>query len=211
MTAFTTISNALVAVGAKPFATTVQALRDNPLAILEADSTAPVIPTIWNPYNKVTNGDANTGLIWSFAANGTVATVTSPDFVDGYEYAFWFDEVRQTNTVLNPLTVNFYRETSAAYSGVSTLVGSLSSSASASGYFEILMPRRVQRQHVAVLYSNALDATDVVVSDNPDRRIVKHTTAQKLQRVQFGVSGGNSITGSGSTGRIFMYRRKVQM
>jgi hypothetical protein len=43
MTAFTTISNALVAVGAKPFATTIQALRDNILAVQEGDPTAPKI------------------------------------------------------------------------------------------------------------------------------------------------------------------------
>jgi hypothetical protein len=43
MTAYTTISNALVAVGAKPFATTIQALRDNILAIAEDDPTAPKI------------------------------------------------------------------------------------------------------------------------------------------------------------------------
>lgn len=42
MTAYTTITNALVAVGAKPFATTVQALRDNPIAIAEADATVPL-------------------------------------------------------------------------------------------------------------------------------------------------------------------------
>lgn len=41
MTTYTTITNALVAVGAKPFATTIQALRDNPLAIAEADATVP--------------------------------------------------------------------------------------------------------------------------------------------------------------------------
>lgn len=40
MTAWTTISNALVAVGAKPFATTIQALRDNVLAAMEGDATA---------------------------------------------------------------------------------------------------------------------------------------------------------------------------
>ncbi len=40
MPAYTTISNALVSVGAKPFATTIQALRDNPLAIAEGDPTA---------------------------------------------------------------------------------------------------------------------------------------------------------------------------
>lgn len=41
MTTYTTITNALVAVGAKPFATTIQALRDNPLAIAENDATVP--------------------------------------------------------------------------------------------------------------------------------------------------------------------------
>ena len=40
MTAWTTISNALVAVGAKPFASTMQALRDNVIAAFEGDPTA---------------------------------------------------------------------------------------------------------------------------------------------------------------------------
>lgn len=41
MTTYTNITNALVAVGAKPFATTIQALRDNPIAIAEGDATVP--------------------------------------------------------------------------------------------------------------------------------------------------------------------------
>jgi len=41
--AWTTISNALVAVGAKPFATTIQALRDNPVAIAEGATGAPQV------------------------------------------------------------------------------------------------------------------------------------------------------------------------
>lgn len=43
MTAWTTLSNALVAVGAKPFATTIQALRDNPIAIAEGALDAPKV------------------------------------------------------------------------------------------------------------------------------------------------------------------------
>jgi len=39
--AWTNISNGLVAVGAKPFATTIQALRDNPVAIAEGATGAP--------------------------------------------------------------------------------------------------------------------------------------------------------------------------
>lgn len=48
MTTYTSISNALVAVGAKPFATTIQALRDNTLAIAEADASvaASLLPTV---------------------------------------------------------------------------------------------------------------------------------------------------------------------
>lgn len=48
MTTYTSISGALVAVGAKPFATTIQALRDNPLAIAEADASvaASLLPTV---------------------------------------------------------------------------------------------------------------------------------------------------------------------
>jgi hypothetical protein len=41
--AWTNISNGLVAVGAKPFATTIQALRDNPIAIAEGATGAPPI------------------------------------------------------------------------------------------------------------------------------------------------------------------------
>lgn len=41
--AWTNIDNALVSVGALPFATTIQALRDNPIAIANADAGAPPI------------------------------------------------------------------------------------------------------------------------------------------------------------------------
>lgn len=43
MTTYTSISNALVAVGAKPFATTIQALRDNIVAVTEGDAAAPKV------------------------------------------------------------------------------------------------------------------------------------------------------------------------
>jgi len=69
MTAYTTLSNALVGVGAKPFATTIQALRDNPIAIAEGDATAPsLLPAI---ANKSTAGGVGT---YAFAIlnSGTV-------------------------------------------------------------------------------------------------------------------------------------------
>jgi hypothetical protein len=41
--AWTNIDNALVSVGALPFATTIQALRDNPIAIANGDAGAPKV------------------------------------------------------------------------------------------------------------------------------------------------------------------------
>lgn len=62
MTTYTTITNALVAVGAKPFATTIQALRDNPIAIGEADSTVPagLLPTVLLGTLTTTSGTTQT-------------------------------------------------------------------------------------------------------------------------------------------------------
>ena len=62
MTTYTTISGALVAVGAKPFATTIQALRDNPIAIGEADASVPasLLPTVLLGTITTTSGTTQT-------------------------------------------------------------------------------------------------------------------------------------------------------
>jgi hypothetical protein len=86
MTTWTTISNPSVAVGGLPSSVTVTALRDNPVAIAEQASGAPVIFAGWHPYDKVSVGDGKTGIIYDFAVNGVQANVVTPDFEDGYEY-----------------------------------------------------------------------------------------------------------------------------
>lgn len=62
MTTYTAISNALVAVGAKPFATTIQALRDNAIAIGEADATVPanLRPSVFLGAITTTTGSTQT-------------------------------------------------------------------------------------------------------------------------------------------------------
>jgi hypothetical protein len=53
--AWTNISNALVSVGALPFATTIQALRDNPIAIANGDAGAP--PVLLRSWETSTAGE----------------------------------------------------------------------------------------------------------------------------------------------------------
>jgi len=62
MTTYTSISSALVAVGAKPFAATIQALRDNTLSIAEADASVPanMLPTVLLGTITTTSGATQT-------------------------------------------------------------------------------------------------------------------------------------------------------
>jgi len=57
--AWTNIDNALVSVGALPFATTIQALRDNPIAIANGDAGAPPIQPAALPVSTVADRIAN--------------------------------------------------------------------------------------------------------------------------------------------------------
>jgi hypothetical protein len=59
--AWTNISNALVSVGALPFATTIQALRDNPIAIADGDAGAPRVQTAGIADNAVTTAKIAAG------------------------------------------------------------------------------------------------------------------------------------------------------
>jgi hypothetical protein len=95
--AWTTISNALVAVGAKPFATTIQALRDNPGAIAEGATGAPVVSAGWHPYNMVSIGDGNDGKFYDNAINGNQASITTPTFEDGFEYVVRWSGLSSTS------------------------------------------------------------------------------------------------------------------
>jgi hypothetical protein len=78
MAAWTTISNALVAVGAKPFATTIQSLRDNTSALGEKDSSVPEGLRIgkWLLGTIIPTSGGNVGL--------TGLNLTSYDFLEVY-------------------------------------------------------------------------------------------------------------------------------
>lgn len=203
MTSYTTISNALVAVGAKPFATTVQAFRDNPIAIAEADSTAPVNQTVWHPYNKVTVGDANDGRIYNFATDGTVASVVSPDFADGYEYRFRVNRLSHDSAGSTTLQIELFLTTTAAYGPALIISSSQASSFNFSGYVEVLQPRETlvwTPVRAVIAPSGATGNSAALVTDT----FSVHTTAQKRTRARISFS-----VGSIDLGQIYMDRRRV--
>ena len=59
---------------------------ENPEAIAEGASGAPVQTAAWHGYDVLNVGDGNTGEIYSFGTDGAVATVETPNFESNFEY-----------------------------------------------------------------------------------------------------------------------------
>jgi hypothetical protein len=202
MTTWTSISNAAVAVGGIPSSTTVTALRDNPSAIAEAASGAPVVFAGWHPHDKVTIGDGKTGLIYDHAVTGTVPSVVTPDFVDGYEYRILALGLRHNAALIGTdrkLQLEAFKQTDAVYRLVrqsDTGVNNQDFGYHAEFYF----PRLESTSHFVMTMTyrngsfNAQIDADSAMYDTP---------AQKILRARISFTG-DSI----AAGKIWMFRRR---
>jgi hypothetical protein len=200
MATWTSISNAAVAVGGIPSSTTVTALRDNPEAIAEAANGAPVVFAGWHPYDKVTIGDGKTGLIYDHAVTGTVSSVVTPDFVDGYEYRVVALDLNHSDTLNNRrLQMEAFKQTDAVYRLIRQSADG--SSSSEFGYHaEFYLPRIESQSHFVMTmsyrdgeFSGAFEVSSAMY-DPP---------AQKILRARISFNLGN-IT----AGKIWFFRRR---
>lgn len=198
MATWTNISNASVAVGGIPSSTTVTALRDNPSAIAESATGAPVVFAGWHPVDKVSVGDGKTGLLYDSAINGTVVNVITPNFQDGYEYRIIAHDLSSTDSNVVRLNLDGYLETSAIYRRLAYTpdAGGLNSF----GYdLTLNTPRIPTNTHIAfgptycesTISSSAFDGTSFF------------GTVQKLLRVRV-----TFTSGSISVGKVWMFRRR---
>jgi hypothetical protein len=200
MTTWTSISNAAVAVGAIPSSTTVTALRDNPSALAESASGAPVMVSGWHPHDKVSIGDGKTGLIYDFAVNGVQSSVVTPDFVDGYEYRVVALDLNHSDTLNNRrLQMEAFKETDAVYRLIRQSADG-PSSAEFGYHAEFYLPRIASQSHFVITmcykddeFSASIDAASAM-NDPP---------AQKILRARVSFSVGN-IT----AGKIYFFRRR---
>jgi len=189
MTTWTTISNALVAVGAIPRSTVITALRDNPSAIAESASGAPINVCGWHPYDKVTVGDGKDGVIYDFSVSGALSNVETPNFVDGYEY-------RLFGIPFGFSAIELYREVVADWVGSST--GTISV-----GWHDyvISMPRVPKTAH---LMTGAFSRTGTNTGVSVAAKFPTGTdggTGRKILKARF--------TGTGaSSAKIWMFRRR---
>lgn len=202
MSSWTTLSSALFTVG-KPITSAIGlALNENPSAIAEGATSAPPVRAGWHPYDQTAVG-TNDGLVYSSAVSGTVANVESPNFADGYEYAFEFDQVSHNGAGSRDFQIEFYRATSAAYSAVKTSITIATPSDSLTGRLEVLHPRITRKAHV-IREELGIDGNNGFTAAMTGSYGITHTTAQKLLKVRFSFSA-DSI----DAGKIYMYRRRA--
>lgn len=201
MTTWTTISNAAVAVGAIPSSSVVTALRDNPSAVAESSSGAPVMVSGWHPVDKVSTGDGKTGLIYDHAVTGTVASVVTPNFVDGYEYRIIAHGLSHDSGT-NGLNISFFLETDATLSQVEQ-IGDAGTTSLWGFDMEILLPRIPKTNHIARI--------SAYVGNNPTGSTtgVYDATVQKVlyASIRFRTSGG-SFGANIDAGKVWMFRRR---
>lgn len=201
MTTWTTISNAAVAVGAIPSSSIVTALRDNPSAVAESSSGAPVMVSGWHPYDKVSTGDGKTGLIYDHAVNGTQASVVTPDFVDGYEYRIIALDLRHNAAGFTDrrLQMEAFKQTDAAYRLIRQ--SNQGTNSDDFGYHaEFYFPRLESTAHfvMTMTYQDGTFSGGIDVAS-----AMYDTPAQKILRARISFTG-DSI----AAGKVWMFRRR---
>ena len=202
MTTWTTISNAAVAVGAIPSSSIVTALRDNPSAVAESSSGAPVMVSGWHPVDKVSTGDGKTGLIYDHAVTGTVASVVTPDFVDGYEYRIIALDLRHNAALVGTdrrLQMEAFKQTDAAYRLLKQ--SDQGNNTQDFGFHaEFYFPRLESTAHfvMTMTYRNGSFSSGIDVDS-----AMYDTPAQKILRARISFTG-DSI----SAGKVWMFRRR---
>jgi hypothetical protein len=171
-----------------------RALRDNAKSMIEGNG-GPVNSPGWHPFDMVEVGDGATGEVWSFAADGAVASIVF-DFSDNkYDYMFRWAGLSASAT--STLTLQ-----GVAFSG------SLSIANETSGYAEILNPNVLNMPKTAFinfrLIAGAAGPTGNTTAITPYVGWFNFTNfATAMTSLTFAPSAGNFDAGA-----VYLYRRR---
>lgn len=200
MTTYTTIANASLAVGGIPSSTTVTLLRDNPIAMAEAASGAPINAAGWHPVDKVTVGDGKDGKIYDSDINGTVASIITSDFVDGYEYMLFGSSLSHNSGSSQTVDIDLYHQTDAAYVTYGSSGTALTASDNVSIHVTTILPRLSRRIHMVNWQWG------VTTSVNSSYQLLNArlvSTEQKILRARIKFSAGSI-----DSGKVWLFRRR---
>lgn len=182
--------------------TLMEALADNPTAIAEGAANAPVVTSGWHPYDNIIMGDGNDGVFYDHSVDGTVSSVESPTFEDGYEYKVVCVGLSPTIPSVS-LRFELREETDVAYN-LTLSLGSGGIATLDKLYAEAItyLPRLSREVH---MMSGKLVHTQVGtdVAGFSDTRGSDFGSAQKADKVRVSFSGGDI-----DNGKMYLFRRR---
>jgi len=212
MTSYNIITDAETDPSAPLTAELAKKWRDNPIAIAEGSTSAPFVRQGWHPYNGTVVGGANTGRIYNFATDGSITSIETPNFEDGYEYKIVFSQIDGGSTGSNSdndINISLYFETSAVYRSLSWVinrvnVGGYLRIRDFNGTFEINRPRFTSNVFLTQQQGYAGALATATTTSNSIGTAFTHSTAQKILKAKI-----EMLTYGFGAGEIFLFRRSV--
>lgn len=146
----------------------------------------------WHPYNKTVVGDSNTGLFYSFAVDGAVSEIETPDFELGYEYAVFFDSLN-TDSGNTEFQIDLFKAGS-SYHGAVDITQTYSGSSNLRG---ILYLPFISLAETEKRWQWLTGGSTRILDGGYGRR-------ERMTKAKFEwADGGNS-----SSGDVYLYRRR---
>jgi hypothetical protein len=197
--AYTTLSDAELSQDQPLTQPKAFAFRDNLFAVANAETGAPYAEIVWHPYDGVTVGDGNTGLIFDHDTDGDLSAVLSPDFEEGYKYRFTFLRTGHITSGSENFEFQPFLETDQQYVSPKVLAAAVDQSDEINGWLEFDSPRSVLDMHFVTHQIGTINNVNAVdFTDN---------TAQKIEHVRFAFGSVRDI----QKGKIFMFRKRDLM
>lgn len=174
-------------------------LRNNPIAMAEGSTDAPVLSAGWHPYDMVLVGDGNDGEFYDFASDGASAAIETPDFVDGYEYAIQIEDY--SCTINGSFQIELYFPTPAVWAILST--ASVTAPVNLRGIYQLHFPRFASYGHGGSWLMPLSDPTNGILDSGNDTIAVSGASASKVSKARVSVSSGTT-----DNGKLYLLRRR---
>lgn len=119
----------------------MKALEQNPRAIAAGSPSAPAVRAGWHPHGILNVGEGQ-GVLYDFSVDGGVNSVTSPDFLDGFDYRLIALGLSH-NGASAEMNLQVQRQDNSAWVQLALIAAS--SSVTLSDSWEFVLPRATDR------------------------------------------------------------------
>lgn len=203
MTTYSTIANTEIDQDSPVTQPLMTAIRDNPLsAFAEADATARAAGI----YNGAGWHPVGGAALFDFARDGAVASpIQTAAFEDGYEYLIFCNGISTSNAGSTTLSIDLYRETSAAYQAMGNLA-TLGGASAVDVIWRFILPRTSASFHNGTWFQRTVgSANSVSIATGETGWTITHATSQKIGKARLNWSAGTFDAGTIWVLRRFEY------